>query len=103
MFDVGKFSSWLNGTNDSNSSSSPIAYSSISTNLVPLIDDQKLPPVASTSSSSSKKRKSIPQKLVSNSHSTKKFHLDSALLDNDSNDEIHPTTNESTNLVDIPI
>lgn len=98
-----RFSSWLNGTNDSNSSTSPIAFSSSTPmNSVPLIDDQKLPPIASTSSSSSKKRKSIPQKLVSNSHTIKKFHLDTtALLDNDSNDESHPTTNESTNFVDI--
>ncbi len=72
------------------------------TNIVSLIDDQKLPPISSSLSSSSKKRKSVPQKIVSNSHLTKKFHQNSSpLMENDSNDELNQTTNESTNFVDI--
>jgi hypothetical protein len=93
----------LNGTNDSNSSTSPIGFSSTPTNIVSLIDDQKLPPISSSSSlsSSSKKRKSVPQKIVSNPHPTKKFHQNSPILETDSNDEANQTTNESTHYVDI--
>ncbi|CAF1460559.1 unnamed protein product [Adineta steineri] len=90
-------SSWLNGTNDSNSSTSPIG---LSTNIVSLIDDQKITPIPSTSSS--KKRKSVPQKIVTNNNNiTKKFHPNSTIIENDNNDEINQTTNESTNFVDI--
>lgn len=107
---ISQFSSWLNGTNDSNSSTSPIGLSATSTNIVSLIDDQKLPPISSSisSSSSSKKRKSVPQKIVTNNNtnhhhmnSAKKFHNNSTILETDSNDEINQTTNESTTYVDI--
>ncbi|CAF0733169.1 unnamed protein product [Adineta ricciae] len=98
-------SSWLNGTNDSNSSSSPLGLSATSTNTVSLIDNQKTPPPvsSSTNSSSSKKRKSVPQKIVTNNnnHLNKKFQPNSTRLDIDSNDEANPTTNESTTFVDI--
>ncbi|CAF4798055.1 unnamed protein product, partial [Rotaria sp. Silwood1] len=94
-------SSWLNGTNDSNSSTSPIGLSATSTNIVSLIDDQKITPISL--SSSSKKRKSVPQKIVTtnnnnnNNNLTKRFHNDSTIIENDSNDE----TNQKTNLIDI--
>ncbi|CAF3504480.1 unnamed protein product [Rotaria sordida] len=90
-------SSWLNGTNDSNSSTSPIGLSATSTNIVSLIDDQKITPISS--SSSSKKRKSVPQKIVTtnNNNLSKKFHNDPTIIENDSNDE----TNQKTNLIDI--
>ncbi|CAF4773650.1 unnamed protein product, partial [Rotaria socialis] len=95
-------SSWLNGTNDSNSSTSPVGLSATSTNIGSLIDDQKIAPVSSSSSSSSKKRKSVPQKIVTtNNNSTKRFHNDSTIIENDSNDELNQKANESTNLVDI--
>jgi hypothetical protein len=74
-------SSWLNGTNDSDSSTSPI---SLSTNFVSLIDDQKPLASASTSSSSSKKRKSVPQKIIT----TKKLHIDPT-PENDNSEEIN--------------
>jgi hypothetical protein len=95
-----KFSSWLNGTNDSNSSTSPIGLSATSTNIISLIDDQKIAPVSSLSSSS-KKRKSVPQKIVTNTNPSKKFHQNSTSLENDSNDETNQTTNETTTYVDI--
>ncbi|CAF2119180.1 unnamed protein product [Rotaria magnacalcarata] len=93
-------SSWLNGTNDSNSSTSPVSLSATSTNIVSLIDDHKIAPVSS--SSSSKKRKSVPQKIVTtNNNSTKRFHNESTIIENDSNDELNQKANQSTNLVDI--
>ncbi len=95
-----KFSSWLNGTNDSNSSTSPIGLSATSTNIISLIDDQKIAPVSSLSSSS-KKRKSVPQKIVTNTNPSKKSHQNSTSLENDSNDEANQTTNETTTYVDI--
>ncbi|CAF5223949.1 unnamed protein product, partial [Rotaria magnacalcarata] len=92
--------SWLNGTNDSNSSTSPVSLSATSTNIVSLIDDHKIAPVSS--SSSSKKRKSVPQKIVTtNNNSTKRFHNESTIIENDSNDELNQKANQSTNLVDI--
>ncbi|UJR26795.1 hypothetical protein I4U23_008108 [Adineta vaga] len=104
-------SSWLNGTNDSNSSTSPLGLSATSTNIVSLIDNQKTPPPVSSisnscSSSSSKKRKSVPQKIVTNNnnnnnHLAKKFQPNAIRLDIDSNDETNQTTNESTTFVDI--
>jgi hypothetical protein len=74
-------SSWFNGTNDSDSSTSPI---SLSTNFVSLIDDQKPLLSVSTSSSSSKKRKSVPQKIIT----TKKLHIDPT-PENDNSEEIN--------------
>jgi hypothetical protein len=74
-------SSWLNGANDSDSSTSPI---SLSTNFVSLIDDQKPLSSVSTPSSSSKKRKSVPQKIIT----TKRLHIDPT-PENDNSEEIN--------------
>jgi hypothetical protein len=86
---------WLNGTNDSNSSTSPISSSTPLLNIVSLVDDQKTIPV-SLLSSSSKKRKSVPQKIVTNNNNiTKKFHSGSTIIENEG------TTNESTSFIDV--
>ena len=69
-------SSWLNGTNDSDSSTSPLSYST--TNLSS-IDEQK--PQSNPISSSSKKRKSVPQKIIT----TKKLHIDLTTENSNSN------------------
>lgn len=95
-------SSWLNGTNDSNSSTSPNPYFSTPTNIVSLIDEHKTTPQAS--SSSSKKRKSVPQKIITNTNhfSSKKFHSNDSPPSQSELDTHEQTTNESAaNFVDI--
>jgi hypothetical protein len=77
-------SSWLNGTIDSDSSTSPISLSTSSTNPISLLDEQKPTSFVSTFSSSSKKRKSIPQKIIT----TKKLHIDPT-PENDNSEEIN--------------
>lgn len=84
-------SSWLNGTIDSDSSTSPISLSTSSTNLVSFLDDQKPISSVSTSRSSSKKRKSVPQKIIT----TKKLHIDPT-PENENSSEMN-ASNQTTN------
>jgi hypothetical protein len=87
-------SSWLNGTADSDSSTSPLSLSATSTNLVSFIDDQKPTFSITSSSSSSKKRKSVPQKIIT----TKKLIIDSTTIENDNYEET-TATNESVDVL----